>query len=162
MVMTKPPPQISNLSPTIRSKHSHYHKDVRNLEFVDVYRVLTLFNVTDPCIQHAVKKLLVAGGRGAGKDISRDIQESIDSLVRWQEMRDEEGRIDLKNTTALYRVSYAGRQPDSKTGMMRFKASSEQEAIRIAQDAFHATYPNDGDTYDWEAFIENGESLQKV
>lgn len=46
--------------------------------------------VVDPCLQHAVKKLLVAGGRGGGKDISRDIQETIDALRRWQEMREEE------------------------------------------------------------------------
>jgi len=74
----------------VKTKHSHYYRDVSKLEFVDVYRVLALFNVTDPCIQHAVKKLLVAGGRGAGKDIGKDIQESIDSLLRWQEMRREE------------------------------------------------------------------------
>ena len=71
-------------------KHSHYHKDVSKLKMVDVYRVLALFNVTDPCIQHAVKKLLVAGGRGAGKDVSQDIQEAIDSLRRWQDMRLED------------------------------------------------------------------------
>lgn len=70
--------------------HNHYFKRVKDLEYVDVYRVLTLFKVTDPCIQHAIKKLLVAGGRGAGKDIGRDIQESIDSLQRWQEMREED------------------------------------------------------------------------
>lgn len=69
--------------------HNHYFKDVSKLKYIDVYRVLSLFNVTDPCIQHAVKKLLVAGGRGAGKDVSKDIQESIDSLVRWQEMQKE-------------------------------------------------------------------------
>lgn len=50
---------------SVGTKHPHYHKDVSNLQTVDVYRVLALFNVTDPCIQHAVKKLLVAGGRGA-------------------------------------------------------------------------------------------------
>ena len=71
-------------------EHNHYFKDVSGLDSIDVYRVLQLFNVTDPCIQHAVKKLLVAGGRGAGKDISRDIKEAIDSLERWQEMREEE------------------------------------------------------------------------
>ena len=70
--------------------HNHYFKDVRHLDTIDVYRVLSLFNVIDPCIQHAVKKLLVAGGRGAGKDISRDIKEAIDSLQRWQEMRQED------------------------------------------------------------------------
>lgn len=70
-------------------KHSHYKKPVAGLQFVDVYRVLGLFGVTDPCIQHAVKKLLVAGGRGA-KDISQDVQEAIDTLQRWQEMRVED------------------------------------------------------------------------
>lgn len=75
---------------SVGTKHPHYHKDVSNLQTVDVYRVLALFNVTDPCIQHAVKKLLVAGGRGAGKDIGKDVQEAIDSLERFKEMRVEE------------------------------------------------------------------------
>lgn len=67
------------------SKHSHYFKDVSKLETVDVYRVLKLFEVTDPCIAHAVKKLLVAGGRGA-KSVEKDVAEAIDSLERWQVM----------------------------------------------------------------------------
>jgi hypothetical protein len=70
-------------------KHSHYFKAVPYTH-VDIYRVLQLFAVTDPCLQHAAKKILVAGGRGAGKDIRRDVQEAIDTLTRWQEMRDEE------------------------------------------------------------------------
>lgn len=74
---------------SVGAKHPHYHKDVRHLQTIDVYRVLGLFNVTDPCIQHAVKKLLVAGGRGAGKDLSKDVQEAIDSLQRFQEMQSE-------------------------------------------------------------------------
>lgn len=74
----------------VNRAHNHYFKDVSALTHIDVYRVLQLFNVTDPCIQHAVKKLLVAGGRGAAKDISRDISEACDSLQRWQEMRSEE------------------------------------------------------------------------
>lgn len=74
----------------VKAKHSHYYKDVARLDFVDVYRVLLLFNVTDPCLQHAIKKLLVAGGRGAGKDICKDVEEARDSLARFLEMRDEE------------------------------------------------------------------------
>jgi hypothetical protein len=70
-------------------KHSHYHKDVTHLKSIDVYRVLSLFNVTDQVIGHAIKKLLVAGGRGAGKDVAQDIQEAIESLIRWQEMSKE-------------------------------------------------------------------------
>ena len=77
-------------------KHNHYFKSVEGLADVDVYRVLLLFGVTDPCIQHAVKKLLVAGGRGAGKDVSRDVQEAVDTLQRWQEMRREEQPRDLE------------------------------------------------------------------
>lgn len=72
--------------------HDHYFKDVANLQRVDVYRVLRLFEVTDPCIQHAVKKLLVAGGRGS-KDVDKDIQEAMDSLARWQEMRKEDAAV---------------------------------------------------------------------
>lgn len=70
-------------------QHSHYKKDVSNLEFVDVYRVLKLFDVTDPCLQHAIKKLLCSGQRGA-KSSDQDVQEAIDSLVRFQQMRIED------------------------------------------------------------------------
>ena len=84
----------------VRQRHNHYHKPVEGLGFVDVYRVLLLFNVTDPCLQHAIKKLLVAGGRGAGKSIDKDIQEAIDSLVRWQEMRAEEQRSTMGEVPA--------------------------------------------------------------
>ena len=69
--------------------HSHYFKDVSKLQSIDVYRVLELFEVIDPAMQHAVKKLLCAGGRGY-KDRAKDVQEAIDSLNRWQEMRKED------------------------------------------------------------------------
>lgn len=74
-------------------KHSHYFKDVNHLASIDVYRVLRLFNVTDPCLQHAAKKLLVAGGRG-GKSRHQDVQEAIDTLTRWQEMQNEDERLE--------------------------------------------------------------------
>lgn len=87
----KPTSFPPNVTPVpLPRRHNHYFKDVSLLDFVDVYRVLLLFNVTDPCLQHSIKKLLVAGGRGAGKSIDKDIQEAIDSLRRWQEMRTEE------------------------------------------------------------------------
>ena len=69
-------------------KHSHYYKDVSGLKQIDIYMILRLYNVTDPCIGHAVKKLLVAGGRGA-KDRSQDIQEAIDTLNRYNEIERE-------------------------------------------------------------------------
>ena len=68
---------VENRQPRV---HNHYFKDVTKLQYIDVYRVLGLFSVTDPSIAHAVKKLLVAGGRGAGKSIDKDIQEAIDVM----------------------------------------------------------------------------------
>jgi hypothetical protein len=70
-------------------KHNHYFKKTVHLDAVDVYRVLELFNVTDPCLQHAIKKLLCAGGRGA-KDMEQDVQEAMDTLERWQDMQVED------------------------------------------------------------------------
>jgi hypothetical protein len=70
-------------------EHNHYFKNVEHLDYIDVYRIIELFGITDPCVQHAIKKLLVAGGRGH-KDIDRDIQDVIDSCERWQEMREED------------------------------------------------------------------------
>ena len=58
----------------VKEKHSHYYKNVAHLKDIDAYRVLERFGVTDPAIQHAVKKLLVAGGRGAGKDQLQSLQ----------------------------------------------------------------------------------------
>lgn len=69
--------------------HSHYHKDVSALKTIDVYRVLKLFEVSDPCLQHAAKKVLCAGSRGH-KDLYRDVQDAIDSLERWKEMHAED------------------------------------------------------------------------
>lgn len=70
-------------------KYSHYYKSVKHLETIDVYRVLNLFEVNHPSIQHAVKKLLVAGGRGA-KNTRKDVEEAIVSLNRWLEMDEED------------------------------------------------------------------------
>lgn len=74
------------------SPHSHYYKSVKHLDHVDVYRVLQLFNVTDPCLSHAIKKLLVAGCRGS-KSINQDVQEAIDSCTRFLEMGEEDGTM---------------------------------------------------------------------
>lgn len=75
----------------IAEQYNHYFKQSPTT-MIDVYRVLHLFNVTDPAIQHAVKKLLVAGGRGS-KDVAKDIHEAIVSLQRWQQMRSEEASL---------------------------------------------------------------------
>ena len=72
------------------NEYKHYQKNVEHLKWVDVYRVLVLFGVTNPCLQHAIKKLLCAGQRGI-KDQKQDVQEAIASLVRYLEMQTEDG-----------------------------------------------------------------------
>ena len=72
-------------------KRSVYHREVPTTT-IDVYRVLHAFDVRDPCVQHAVKKLLCAGLRNGGKPEAQDISEAIWTLTRWQEMRSEEAR----------------------------------------------------------------------
>jgi hypothetical protein len=76
----------------MKNTYNHYFKKTVHLDAVDVYRVLELFEVTDPCLQHAVKKLLCAGGRGA-KDMEQDVQEAIDTLERYQDMKVEDELI---------------------------------------------------------------------
>ena len=46
---------------------------------VDVYRVLSAFEITEPELQHCIKKLLAAGQRGA-KDYQQDLREASASL----------------------------------------------------------------------------------
>lgn len=70
--------------------YEHYFKQVPiNTTYIDVYRVLKMFEVTDPCVQHAVKKLLVSGKRGV-KSARKDVQEAIASLQRFIQMDDED------------------------------------------------------------------------
>ncbi len=78
-------------------KYSHYFKACP-YKVIDPYRVLELFEVTNPGLQHAIKKLLVAGGRGA-KNIGQDVQEAIDTLERWKAMRVEDAAVKFRQGT---------------------------------------------------------------
>ena len=73
-------------------KHSHYFKDVENLTEVDVYAVCDLFKVSDysGAVHHAIKKLLLSGGRGGGKDYLTDLEEARDTLNRKIELVEKE------------------------------------------------------------------------
>ena len=72
-------------------KYPHYFKDVRHLDAIDVYRIIELFEITDPCLQHALKKVLAAGKRGA-KNKEKDVNEALDSLNRWVAMQFENSK----------------------------------------------------------------------
>tara|TARA_R110000851_G_scaffold76652_1_gene168615 strand:+ start:411 stop:812 length:402 start_codon:yes stop_codon:yes gene_type:complete len=51
----------------------------------DVYDVLKAFEVTNPALQHLIKKALKVGNRGH-KDIETDLQDIIDSAVRAKQL----------------------------------------------------------------------------
>jgi hypothetical protein len=72
-----------------KKKHNHYFKDVSHLNEIDVYRVIELFGIVDPCLQHALKKLLVTGGRDGNKSKEQDVRDVIASCNRWLEMQAE-------------------------------------------------------------------------
>ena len=66
-----------------------YIVDISKYNKLDIYRILSLYDVTDPCLQHAIKKLLCAGKRG-GKNFLQDVNEAILSLKRLLEMQGED------------------------------------------------------------------------
>lgn len=80
------PPIEPSLPATETREYSHYFKDVSKLDTIDVYQVLDLFGVTNPCLQHIVKKALVTGGRTAGESFSQDLREIRDTAIRAVEM----------------------------------------------------------------------------
>jgi hypothetical protein len=56
---------------------------------VDVYDVLKAFQVTDPALQHLIKKALCVGLRGH-KSKSEDLQDILDSAARAVKLNEEE------------------------------------------------------------------------
>ena len=54
---------------------------------VDVYDVLKAFEVTNPALQHLIKKALCVGIRGH-KDASEDLQDIIDSAIRAKQLEE--------------------------------------------------------------------------
>lgn len=60
---------------------SKYHMEIRKGVWVDVYDVLAAWDVRNPAIQHAIKKLLQPGRRGH-KNLAQDLEEAIVSVKR--------------------------------------------------------------------------------
>lgn len=63
-----------------KPKLSQYQRNIKGV-VLDVYDFLIAYGVTCPARQHAIKKLLMAGQRGA-KDEHQDLGEARDSIVR--------------------------------------------------------------------------------
>ncbi len=76
-------------------KHSHYFKDCP-YDKLDVYRIISIYEIHCPVQQHVVKKALCMGNRGH-KDMITDLQNIIDSCNRKLEMLEEDECIQKKN-----------------------------------------------------------------
>jgi hypothetical protein len=60
---------------------SKYHHEIKPGVYVDVYDVLKAWRVTNPALQHLIKKALQPGARGH-KTREQDLQDIVDSAVR--------------------------------------------------------------------------------
>ena len=67
-----------------RITHSKYTKAIHGVS-VDVYDVLQAWGVSNPALQHLIKKALQCGQRGH-KDNAQDLQDIIDSAIRAKEL----------------------------------------------------------------------------
>jgi hypothetical protein len=66
-------------------KSNKYLREIKSGVMVDVYDVLTAWDVRNPALQHLIKKALQAGNRGH-KDLETDMQDIIDSAIRAKEL----------------------------------------------------------------------------
>lgn len=69
-------------APEANNKYLH---EIKPGIFIDVYDVLMAWNVTNPALQHLIKKALQAGNRGH-KSREQDLQDIIDSAIRAKEL----------------------------------------------------------------------------
>lgn len=73
-----------------------YQREIKPSVFVDVYDVLRAWRVTDPALQHLIKKALAVGQRGH-KDAGEDYKDICDSAERALEMYNEWNSVEEKD-----------------------------------------------------------------
>ncbi len=86
-------------TPANQPLYPHYYRDVSQLTHIDVYWVLQAWSVNNPSVQHAVKKLLAAGQRGA-KDTLQDLNEARNSISRAIELETSTTVVSDQKTSA--------------------------------------------------------------
>lgn len=66
-------------------QHSKYHREIKPCVWVDVYDILQAWEVSNPALQHLIKKALAPGARGH-KDLETDMNDIIASAQRAKEL----------------------------------------------------------------------------
>lgn len=80
--------QLAN-EKTTQNKTNKYLREIKPDVFVDVYDVLSAFEVNDPCLSHLAKKALCAGLRGHKSrledllDIKSSVERAIERHKEW-------------------------------------------------------------------------------
>jgi hypothetical protein len=115
---------------------------------VDVYDVLRAFNVTDPAIQHAIKKLLCTGIRGH-KDSSQDLEEAIQSIER---------ALDVVKTDEKLAEVMAESQPVTSDN----PPQSPVCPFKVGDVIHHRSDVRDRSDTKWRVTGETAQSLQVV
>ena len=69
----------------VEKPYGRYSIGVSGVDSIDVYDIHAKYGIDDPsgCIQHASKKLLLAGVRTGEKPKWKDVKEARDTLNRW-------------------------------------------------------------------------------
>lgn len=62
-------------------ENNHYFIDVSDVDEVDFYEIAKRYNVTDPAVQHILKKCLAIGNRGH-KDLETDLKDIFKTAKR--------------------------------------------------------------------------------
>ncbi len=71
-------------------KYSYYRKPIpANWPYIDVYRLVELYDIPRGPVEHAFKKMVALGKRGGSKDYRKDLEECIASLQEAIKMMDE-------------------------------------------------------------------------
>jgi hypothetical protein len=71
-----------------QQSRNKYMREVKPGVWIDVYDLLQAFDVSDPCLQHLIKKALAAGKRGH-KDALTDYKDILASAKRALELYEE-------------------------------------------------------------------------
>ena len=72
---------LVNKSINCKRENNHYFIDVSDVDEIDFYEIAKRYNVTDPAIQHILKKCLAVGGRGH-KDLETDLKDIFKTAKR--------------------------------------------------------------------------------
>lgn len=80
VVLWQRTPSVDNIE-TYTRENNHYFIDVSDVDEIDFYEIAKRYKVTDPAVQHILKKCLAVGSRGH-KDLETDLKDILKTAKR--------------------------------------------------------------------------------